>query len=171
MRNASTYWLTLVFSAIASTGWAQTAPAAAKHPSAKPAAQAAAKPLPQVRAEMHRTIADLLEAQAAEKPDPARIKALTEQLQKLRGEWNAQGPAAPARAAGWGCLWGGPGYGWGGPGYGRGQGYGRGPGYGWGGWGGGQGYGRGMGLGAGRAFVDSDSDGICDNFEIRTGRH
>ncbi len=176
MRHVPTYLLALVFSAMASTGWAQAAAAETKQADAKPAAQTAAKTPAQLRAEMHRTLAALFEAQAAEKVDPEKVKALTGQLQTIRGEMAAQFPTAPANAAGRGCPWGGPGYGrgpgWGGPGYGRGAGggYGWGRGYGRGGWGGGPGYGRGMGWGAGPAFVDADQDGVCDNFELRTGR-
>ena len=170
---------------VASAGLAQSADPAAK-PAAKPAAtQVDPSAALQLRAKMHRTMADLMEARAAEKPDQQKIADLVAKLQQLRGEMQAQAPAAPV-GPGWRCPWGGPGMGPG-PGYGRGPGGGRGPGYGrgqgWGGgpgggrgqgWGGGPGYGRGAGLGAGAGwgpgFVDRDGDGICDNLQQRTGQ-
>lgn len=174
MRHVPTCLFALMLFAATSTGLAQAAEA--KKADAKPAAQPAAKTPSQLRAEMHRTLAALIEAQAAEKADPEKVEALTGQLQKIRGEMASQFPVAPANAAGWRCPWGGPGCGrgpgWGGPGYGRGAGggYGWGQGYGRGGRGAGPGYGRGMGWGAGPAFVDADHNGVCDNFEQRTGR-
>jgi hypothetical protein len=126
-----------------------------------------------VRADLHRTMADLIEAQSAEKPDQAKVQALSEKVAKLRGEI-----VPPAVAAGPGRAWGGPGRGpcgaWGGgPGYGRGMGWGGGPGYGRGmGWGGGPGYGRGMGWGGGygMGFVDANGNGVCDRFEAAAGQ-
>jgi len=125
----------------------------------------------QLRAAMHRTLADLIEAQAAEKPDAARIKALTDQLQTLRGKIWTQRPTAPyAVPAGWRCPREGPGMGYGrarsGRGYGRGPGWGAGPGY---GRTAGRAAGRGAGIGYGWAFIDKDRDGICDNYEAYWG--
>lgn len=142
-----------------------------------------------VRAEMHRTMAELIEAQSAEKPDQAKIDRLTKKLQELRGQFRAPSASAAApQSAGWVCPRGGPGMGfgrgagWGGAGQGRGAGWGagfgpgaaRGPGGGRGmgrGPGGGHGFGpgAGMGRGVGPAFVDKDQDGICDNYELRRG--
>lgn len=115
-----------------------------------------------VRAEMHRTMAGLIEAQSAKEPDPAKIDQLTKHLQQLRTRAQGQSTAAANPSFSWGCPWGGPGMGWGrgaglGPGGGRGRG--MGPGAGWG---------RGV---AGPAFVDNDRDGICDNYELRHGMH
>lgn len=135
MRTALTTLAALVLTA--GLAWA-----AEKSDAASPATQpgdfaAVAK----LRAEMHRTMAALIEAQAAEKPDPERIRSLTEQVGKLRREiWQQTG---------------GPGMGRG-PGMGMGPGMGRGP-----GWGRGAGYRAGMGWGPG--FVDRNNDGVCDN--------
>ena len=90
-----------------------------------------------VRAQIHRTLATLIEARAAENPDQAKIDKLTGELQQLRIKQRAQGTTAAATAGNWTCPRGGPGMG-----YGRGAG--------WGGPGQGQGAGRGAGMGAGR---------------------
>ena len=131
-----------------------------------------------LRAEIHRTMALLIEARAAENPDPTQLKELTGRLWQLRGELRGQVAAgADAAADGWACPWGGPGMGfgrcWGGFGGGRGRGAGWGPGCGRG-WGGGAGGGLGFGPGAGQgrapggpAFVDDDEDGVCDRFQQR----
>jgi len=154
VRNTWTLMTALaLLIAVASAGLAQSA-----DPAAKPAANPAATKVDPsaallLRARMHRTMADLMEAQA-------------------------QAPAAPV-APGWRCPWGtpavGPGTAWGGSG--RGAGGGRGAGWGRGrgpGWGGGPGYGHGAGWGAGAGwgpgFVDRDGDGICDNLQQRTGQ-
>jgi len=134
-----------------------------------PAAQATPSKLLELRAEMHRTMADLLQARNAENPDPKQIQTLTEKLQGLRKTLAAE-VSAPAAT----CPWGGPGLGPAyGRGYGRGPGWGGGPGYGGGygrgygrGWGGGPGYGR----GAGWFYQDADHDGVCDNFERVWGK-
>jgi hypothetical protein len=86
----------------------------------------------QLRVKMHRTLADLIEAQNAEKPDQAQIDKLTKDVEQLRAEIAAERPAF---------------------GRGPGMGYGRGPGR-------GPGYGRGAGGGLG--FVDRNNNGICD---------
>lgn len=126
----------------------------------------------QLRAQLHRAMAELIEARAAKEPDQARIDQLSRQVAGLRQQIAGQPPAPGAGAF---CPWGGPGLNLGfgrGPAWGgRGPGYGRGMGYG-GGFGRGPGYGRGAGWGAangfpGRAFVDRDGDGVCDNFELR----
>lgn len=58
----------------------------------------------ELRAEMHRTLADLAEARAAQEPDQAEIERLQQQLGELRGQLTA-----PRRAAAGECPWGGPG--------------------------------------------------------------
>ncbi len=128
-----------------------------------------------LRATIHRTMADFIEAQIAEKPDQAKIDALGKKLQQLREKLQAQAPVVVGNVpAGWVCPWGGSGMGfgrgaaWGGPG--RGPGAGRGP----GGLGAGRSFGPGAGLGLGTgagAFVDEDNDGICDYYEVRHGMH
>jgi hypothetical protein len=136
-----------------------------------------------LRAEIHRTMAALVEARSAEKPDQAKIDELAVKLQQLRGKLRSQNAAAGGNAAaGWGCPWGGPGMGFGcgrgcgcGCGWGGGRGWcgGMGPGAGRG-WGGGAGVGRGLGPGAGQglppggaAYVDQDNNGVCDHYELR----
>ncbi len=190
MRTALTWVMSFaLYGAMLSTGLAQDANTdkqpAAPQPAAKPDPATSAK----LRAEIHRTMAALIEAQAAEKPDAAKVKELTDQLQKLRAQRWAESPAPPAmgRGGAWGGPRMGPGPGRGGPGKGFGPGYGRGPGFGPGpaagrgpgygagpGWGRGPGYGRGAGWGAGsgwgRAFVDLDGNGICDNYERPLGK-
>jgi hypothetical protein len=136
----------------------------------------------ELRAEIPRTLAALIEARSVEKPDQGKVDELTQMLQQLRGKLRAQNVAATGSAAtGWGCPWGGPGLGygrsacWGGGGRGPRGGFGHGGGH---GWGGGAGHGRGFGTGAGQglapggaAFVDKDGDGVCDQFELRQGMH
>ena len=121
----------------------------------------------QLRAELHRTMAALIEEQAAPQPDSAKIDKLTAQLQSLRERLGTLAPArgnkaprAPVGGRGAGqCPWGqaGMGYGpaWGGPPSGRGR--------------GGPGWGRAAGYGRGRAFVDQNGDGICDNYQKLSG--
>ncbi|MCR4415528.1 MAG: hypothetical protein NUV77_24215 [Thermoguttaceae bacterium] len=140
----------------------------------------AAKPdWAQLRAEWHRTVAALIDAQAAEKPDPAKVKELTEKLRALRAQL-PQTSGFGGMGPGWGrgaCAGTGMGMGMGlGRGMGPGAGWcgGRGPGAGWGpGLARGPGYGRGAGGGAnagwGRAFVDENQNGICDHFERARG--
>jgi hypothetical protein len=125
-----------------------------------------------VRAEIHRTLADLIEARSADKPDPAKVDELTRKLQELRGKLVAQATVAAGGAQdGWVCPWGGPGLG-AGRGPGRGAAVGPGFGRGWGG-GGGRGLGPGAGQGlapGGAAFVDQDHNGVCDYYELRHGK-
>ncbi len=134
-----------------------------------------AKPDPAaLRVEWHRTMAALVGAQSAEKPDPARIGQLRAKLDQLR----AQAVQSGVVPLGWGPR---AGLGWGagrcwGAGPGRGMGWGRSGGPGpcgglgaaWG-----PGFGRGAGLGAaagwGRGFVDENQNGICDNYERLRG--
>ena len=179
--------------AVTATGLAQEKKAA-KTPAKKPAAANPAAKTPTLallQAKMHHTMADLIEAQSAAKPDAERIKKLTDRLQTLRNQIRGQWPAAPYGGPGaWqsprggprmgaGPAWGGPGrgygrrgYGRGGPGrgYGRGPGAGRGPGFGPGygpGFGRGPGYGWNPGRGLGRrwGFTDEDQDGVCDFYQ------
>lgn len=181
MRN----WMTLVLGLSiagggACAGFAQDAKAPPKSPPAQAAQQQPAD-LAKLRAEVHRTMAALIHAQSAEKPDAATIKELTAKLEELRSKvWGQrpQGPGpgwrGPAGGLGMGM---GPGWrgGWGGgPGAGRGPGWGPGPGRGLGagrgpGWapgmGRGPGWGAGVGRGPGRGFIDQDNDGICDRYE------
>jgi hypothetical protein len=122
---------------------AATTPSDAKKVEAKADAPTPA----QLRAQMHRTLADLIEARNAEKPDPARIDKLSKELEQLRAQIVAQ------RAAGRVDVGYGRGYGRGfGCGYGRG--FGRGP-----GWGVNVTVGRGLGV------IDQNHNGICDNLE------
>jgi hypothetical protein len=165
------FWCSLVSLGLAEDTKATQSPDA-KKVEAKANATANAK----LRASIHRTMADLIEARSAEKPDQAKIDSLSKKVQQLREKFQAQAPAVVGNVpAGWVCPWGGPGMGfgrgaaWGGPG--RGQGAGRGPG---GGPGAGRGFGPGTGLGLGAgggAFVDEDNDGICDYYEVRHGMH
>ena len=155
-------------------------PKAIKSPDNKVEARGATTGNAALRAEIHRTLAALIEAQSAENPDQAKVDELTQKLQQLRGKLRSQNAVATGNAAvGWGCPWGGPG-----PGYGRGAGWGgggKGAGFGPGGgrgWGGGAGRGQGFGPGAGQglapggaAFVDEDNNGICDYYELRHGMH
>ena len=79
-----------------------------------------------VRAEMHRTMAALIEAQAAEKPDRAKIDQLAKKLQQMRATLRAQSAAGAGNPAGaWRCPWGG--LGWAGERTGRGSRMGRRP--------------------------------------------
>ncbi len=128
-------------------------------PGTKDNAATPAATLAELRAQIHRTMAALIEAQSAKEPDAAKIEALTKELQRLRAECWAQG--APGAGMG--------------PWAGRGMGCGRGAGWGMGGgrgWGGGRGFGPGAGRGlppGGPAFVDENKNGVCDWFELRTG--
>jgi hypothetical protein len=129
-----------------------------------------------LRAELHRTIADLIEARVAEKPDNAKIESLTKKVQTLREKLQSQSPACCAQCRGCPCAgeclgcgccgcgmraargcWQGMG---GGPGCGMGRGNGCGM---------GRGYGCGMGRGVGPAFVDENNNGICDRAEAKCG--
>ena len=182
--------LTLLWIAT-SIGLAQ-APKPAKKPAKKPAAEKATdvpqSPNPaKLRAEMHRAMATLIEAQQTPKPDQAKIDKLTKQIQNLRRQIWTQGPVGSPRA--WQCPWGGPGMGYGrgwggrgmgygrGPGWGRGYGPGRGPGWapGYGpargpGWTPGYGPGYGNRCGPRWGYVDRDGDGVCDNFQRAQGQ-
>lgn len=148
-------------------GFGNAAEGNAAKPETQKGVAASAASQADLRVQIHRTMAALIEAQSAKEPDPAKIDALTKELQRLRAECWAQG--GPAVGMGFGP--------------GRGMGYGRGPGWGMGygrGWGGGRGNGpgagRGFGPGAGRglapggpAFVDENKNGVCDWFELRRG--
>ena len=118
----------------------------------KPAAEKAKADTPtpaQLRVKLHRTMAALIEAQAAEDPDAEKIEKLTNRLQTLRAKIWAAGPAGPQAGFGPGQgRWGGPRMARQGGGYGPGRGYGRGR----RGWGGGPGYGQGYGRGWGRGY-------------------
>lgn len=151
--------MTVLCGGLVSFGMAED-PKATKSPDNKLEARAATTGNAALRAEIHRTLAALIEARSAEKPDQAKIDELTQKLQQLRGKLRAQNAVAAGNAAaGWGCPWGGPGYG---------------RGAGWGGGGKGAGFGPGAGQGlapGGAAFVDEDNDGICDYYELRHGMH
>ena len=117
----------------------------------------------QLEAEMHRTMASLIEARAAKPPTPQVVEQLTMKLQSLRARIVRKAGTPGQGWGGAGCpLARGGGRGLGpcglGPGAGMGQGRGRGRGQGWG---------RGRGRGFGPGFVDKDADGICDNAESR----
>jgi len=150
-------------------------------------AQQDATALAQLKANMHRTLADLVEARAAKQPDQAKIEELIKKLQQIREQVVTQrqatlGAAGACPYAGRGCRscccvgcdrdglgcaacgrccgnagWGGPGKG---PGMGGRGGMGRGCGP-------GAGVGLGMGPGAGGYFVDRDKNGVCDRAENR----
>ena len=140
-----------------------------KAPAEAQATKAADQPtVAQLRARLHHTMAALVDARAAENPDPERIDQLAQRARSLRRQILALNPEADLDAI---CPWGGPGLGrgpgWGGRGagygWGRGygpDGYGRGPGYGPPGWGMERGY-------PGRGFIDLDGDGVCDRYERR----
>jgi len=165
LLTMAAFWCSLV-----SLGLAEDAKATQLPDDKKVEAKANATANAELRATIHRTMADLIEAQATEKPDQAKIDALSKKLQQLREKLHAQAPAVVGNVpTGWVCPWGGPGMGfgrgaaWGGPGRGRGYGGGAGRGF-------GPGAGLGLGVG-GPAFVDNDNDGICDNYELRHGLH
>jgi len=127
----------------------------------------------ELRAAMFRTMADLVEAQSAQQPNPEAITRLRQKLQTQRREYLAQAsPSAVSGRASGGCPWGMTPRGGAGMMAGRGGAARRGsmmcgPGAG-GCQGRGMGRGRGPGFGQfpGRAgvFVDDNGDGVCDNF-------
>ncbi|MBC8874706.1 MAG: hypothetical protein H8E44_35160 [Planctomycetes bacterium] len=97
-----------------------------------------------LRASMHRTMAALAEAEAAETPDEAKIRQLKQQLQMLQSKLQCPRGAEFTGQCPMGGLGRGQGQGYGlgrGMGMGQGQCYGQGQ---------GQGRGRGMGMGQGR---------------------
>jgi CheY-like chemotaxis protein len=63
-----------------------------------------------LRAKIHRTMAELIEARADDEPDQARIDKLARKLQQLRAKLAAE---ADGDQPAWTCPWGGPGRGWG----------------------------------------------------------
>ncbi len=154
-RLALVVTVTLIW-AVALDGLARQTKAA-QPPSEKQAAATKVKaqadrPTPaQLQAKIHRSMAALVEAQSAKKPNPEKVKKLTQQLQNLRQQTWGQTAAVRGGPVGpWQCPWGGPGMGFGygrgagpamGPGRGRGMRAGRGP---------AMGPGRGRGMGAGR---------------------
>jgi hypothetical protein len=153
---------------------------ATKSPGNKPNVQskADAAALAQLRAKMHRSLAELIEAENATEKDAAKIEELTKEVADLRAQLQAKRSAVPAGQQGvqpgWRCPWGGPGMG---PGRGQGRGPGMGPGPGMGrgfgpgpGPGGGRGPGAGRGAGWGPGFIDVNQNGICDYFESRSSR-
>jgi hypothetical protein len=149
MRNALTFVTMAAFwCSLVSLGLAEDKKATKSLDHNKVETRTDASATADVRAKIHRTMAALIEAQAAEEPDQAKIDKLTKKLDQLRGKLPAQVPAAAGtQPAGWTCPWGGPGMGfgrgaaWGGPG----MGFGRGAA--WGGPGKGVGAGRGAGFG------------------------
>ena len=190
---------TAIIWGLGATAWAAGAKAT-KSPGNKPnvEAKADAVALAQLRAKMHRSLAELIEAQNATDKDAAKIEELTKEIADLRAQLQAKRPAVPAGQQGvqpgWRCPWGGPGMGPGrgqgrgpgmgpgkGPGMGPGRGQGMGPGPGMGrgfgpgpgagaGPGGGRGSGTGRGAGWGPGFIDVNQNGICDYFESRSSR-
>jgi len=107
-------------------------------------AQLSPKEVAAVKANIHRTMAALATAEAAEKPDEAKIRELKQQLQTLQAKLQCPRGADFTGQ----CPMGGPGRG---QGYGLGRGMGRGMGMGQG-RGMGMGQGRGMGMGQGRGM-------------------
>lgn len=138
--------------------WAEdSAPATPPGDAKKVDAKADAATPAQLRAKLHRTLADLIDAQNAEKPDQAQVDKLTKEVEQLRAQ--TVGQRVSVQVA-WRCPRGGPGMG-----YGRGYGPGRGPGM-----GGGRGPGQGRGLGMGAGFIDRNQNGVCDNLEGVAGQ-
>jgi len=152
-------------------------------PSPGEAKPADAKAFALLHAKELRAMADLIEAQNAEKPDAAKIEALAKAVEQARSDLRAKRielatrPGAP-------CPWGGPGRGFGrgmgpgpemqpgpgmGPGRGFGPGQGMGPGRGQGPGGPGCGAGAGRGVGWGPGYLAQDRDGAWDRFEARWG--
>ena len=72
---------------IASASWAQD-PAPKTPPS--DVKKVDVKAIAQLQVRLHRTLADLTEANIADSPDKAKIEALTKEVEKLRGELQAQ---------------------------------------------------------------------------------
>lgn len=143
------------------------------------AAQSQTAAVARLRAQMHRAMAALIEAQSADKPDQAKIEQLAAEIRDLRAKLAAQcrpgtgaTPPMAALGPGWRCPWGGPGCG---PGWGAGLGRGA-------GWGAGMGSGRGWGTGPARrpgwgpgpgrglGFIDLNQNGICDLWEALWGK-
>jgi len=112
---------------VATAGLAQDTQA--DQPAADESVTAAAPTAAELQAKIHRTVAALIEARSAEKPDPEKIEKLTQQLQEIRRQAYGRTPAAGVPPFGaWQCPWGGPGMGFGrGRGMGPGMGAGRGP--------------------------------------------
>ena len=115
----------------------------------------------ELRVQMHRTLAALIEARAADTPDEAKIEKLSDKLQAIRKQMWAdgaaqgwRGPRGPWSAQQWpmGRMGRGPGAGGPGPGNWQGRGYGRGQGGPGQCYGGRCGAGRGMGPGMGRGM-------------------
>jgi len=80
------------------------APAPARKPAADAQAKTPAKALTpaataQLRAKIHRTMAALVEAKAAEKPNEAEIKQLTEQLQAMQAKLRNSAQPSPKELA------------------------------------------------------------------------
>lgn len=173
------------------------AQSAAEQSSSQPAADAAQKAeaeqasqptAAELRAQLHRAMAELIEAQSVSQPDQKKVEELAARIRELRGELLGQVSvpgSVPPRAGR--CPWGNvpPGMGLAaryGAGFGAGRvgpqwnqpaggGYGRGPAA-RGGWSRGRG-GVGMGRGAGfrsGAYVDANRNGVCDNYEAIGGR-
>ena len=98
MRNLTTFLLGLaIVVAGVSAGSAQDAKTPSKSPPAQ-AAPAKTAETAKLRAEVHRTVAALIEAQSAEKPDAAKVKELTAKVQELRSQILADGPPWQGRA-------------------------------------------------------------------------
>lgn len=139
-----------IFGGMASAAWAEDDATAKPATDAKKVdAKAQAAEMAKLRVKMHRTLADLIEAQNVEEPDQAKIEKLTNDLEEVRKELWAQRSSFPGRPfAGPQGGQPGPFCPRGGPGMGPGQGRGRGPG-GQKGFGPGQGPGPGAGAGMG----------------------
>ncbi|HID78221.1 MAG TPA: hypothetical protein EYP56_19785 [Planctomycetaceae bacterium] len=108
MRSGSTLALSAAcLLGLGLTGIGQAAETDTKGEAARPAAPDVAM----LRAEIHRTMAALIEAQAAEEPDEAKVKALTEKLQSMREKLRTTiaSPLPPGQAGPWPCPFGFPG--------------------------------------------------------------
>jgi len=199
MRTVRTITMSLVLIGLCTSWcWAQSATGtAATQRRPTPAVRGADRNPPaamsQLRAELHRAMAALIEAQSLPEPDQEKVNQLSAQIRQLRAQLFAD-----QKAAGPVAQRGGPWCPWGPTAPGMGSRRGRGPnaaqrgftpwagrGGQWGCWyspaiGGGWGrgrqagrrmpgrYGAGRGLGVGPlggTFIDANGNGICDNYE------
>ncbi|MFZ5833241.1 MAG: hypothetical protein ACOY3P_24395 [Planctomycetota bacterium] len=182
MSYRNSLWIAAILAAGVMWGAAPLRAAEKETKAGSPEAKATTKvdDVAALQAKIHRRMAALIEAQAADEPDRGRAQQLTKELDQLRSRLRDAAAAASTDtqtpAAAWRCPFGGPGpmgpaagmrggRGRGvGAGYGAGlgprggQGYGRGPGM-------GRGAGRAAGAGWGRAFIDLDGNGLCDRYE------
>jgi hypothetical protein len=152
---------------------AQAQPAATPNKAPAAAQPKEAKAFAKLEARAHRLVAKIVEAEAADRPNLAKIDKLYAELQDVQQKMWALGSGPGGQ---WAGPWGGRGWG-GGPGWGAGRGWGA-------GWGRGRGWGRGPGWGRARGpgpwagppgtrggpfWVDKNKNGICDYYEQPRG--